>query len=224
MSAASTMPTYSRVIKTLTDLSVLIFFCAGLIFLLLPISWFPDFYDVRYMGWSAMASAVIVKYLPMAIRAPQGSPGFEQKNRAVDLFKFLIIFSLASNAFGDLGLYQLYRVGLEFDKLLHFIAPFVGVSIIFIILTDRFDFSAANAIAASFLIVMALSAGWEIYEQIADRLFKTRIAGEYGLNVNADTRMDIIFDFMGATVATALSALRPTTLRSAIYKITAQTG
>lgn len=215
------MPSYSRIIKTLIDYSVLIFFCAGLIFLLLPVSWFPDFYDVRYMGWAAMASAVIVKFLPLAIRAQQGSPDLDKKNRAVDLFKFLIIFSLASNAFGDLGLYQLYRVGLEFDKLLHFVAPFVGASIIFIILTDRFDFSSTNAIAASFLIVITLSAGWEIYEQLADRLFKTRIAGAYGLNVNADTRMDIIFDFMGATVAAAFSVLRPAALKNTIYKVTA---
>lgn len=186
--------------NTFVEVSIVISFCAGIILLVFPVSWFPSFYDVRYMGVSALGYAVLIGFLPRLLRVSENETDAARKNHAADLFQFLLAFSFFGNAFGDLGLYKLYKVGFELDKLLHFLIPFVGVVIIAIVLNQRWGVRESYAIAAAFGFIIFCSLGWEVYEYAADIVLKTRISGVYGLDISTDTKFDLIYDALGSVL------------------------
>ena len=180
--------------------SVAILFCAGIILLVFPVSWFPSFYDVRYMGFAGLAYAVLITFLPRLLRVPENETDAARKNHAADLFQFGLAFAFICNASGDLGLYQLYKVGFEFDKFLHFIVPIVSVVIISIILNQRWGISKSYSIAAAFGFVVLCSVGWEVYEYATDLILKTHISGVYGLDISTDTKFDLIYNASGSVL------------------------
>jgi uncharacterized membrane protein YjdF len=152
------------------------------------------------MGFAGLAYVVLIVFLPRPLRVSENETDAIRKNRAADLFQFVLAFSFISNALGDLGLYKLYRVGFEFDKLLHFLIPFASVAIISIILNQRWEIRANYAIAAAFGFVILCGIGWEIYEYAADIILKTHISGVYGLDINADTKSDLFYNFLGSVL------------------------
>ncbi len=182
------------------EFSIVILLCAGIILLIFPASWFPSFYDIRYMGVSALAYAFLIAFLPRLLRVSENEIEASRKNHAADLFQFVLAFSFFSNALGDLGLYKLYKVGFEFDKLLHFLIPFAGVVIVSIILNQRWGIRRSYAIAAAFGFIIFCSVGWEVYEYAADIVLKTHISGVYGLDISTDTKFDLFYDALGSVL------------------------
>lgn len=178
--------------------STVILFCAGIILLVFPVSWFPSFYDVRYMGFGSLVYAVLIIFLPRLLRVSENETDAARKNHAADLFQFVLAFNFISNAAGDLGLYKLYTVGFEFDKLLHFIIPFTSVIAISIILNQRLEIRKRYAIAMAFGFIILCGVGWEAYEYAADIILKTHISGVYGLYINTDTKFDFAYDVFGS--------------------------
>lgn len=90
----------------------------GLLLLILPKEWFPDFYKPIFMGIIALLSPILI-YLPKFI-LKKSNP---QKRALILNMRFVIAFSLAINIAGELGLFQLYRYGFQYDKFAHFIVP-----------------------------------------------------------------------------------------------------
>jgi len=185
-------------LANLVKFSAVILLCAGIILLVAPVSWFPSFYDVRYMGFASLAYAVLIIFLPRLLRVSEDKTDAARKNHAADLFQLVLIFVFVSNAAGDLGLYNLYKLGFEFDKLLHFIVPFISVIVISIILSQRFGIRKYYAIAMSLGLIILCGVGWEIYEYAADIILKTHISGVYGISVSMDTKFDLIYDALGS--------------------------
>jgi hypothetical protein len=167
------------------------------------------------MGVAGLAYVVLITFLPRLLRVPENETDAARKNHAADLFQFLLAFDFMCNASGDLGLYQLYKVGFEFDKLLHFIVPVVSIVIISIILNQRWGIRKGYAIAAAFGFVTLCSVGWEVYEYTSDLIFKTHISGVNGLDISNDTKFDLIYGAFGSVFG-ALSGIYfwdPLTLR-----------
>lgn len=172
---------------------------AGFILLIFPVSWFPKFYDVRYMGWIGVVGATIIFLLPRLIRPKTETPNFDQKNQAVDLFQFLLAIAFMNNALGDLGLYKLYVYGFEFDKVIHFFNPLLAIIAISLVLNKRWGIRKGYSILIASGILLSFGVTWEIYEILADLILKTHIAGNFGLNVSRDTKFDLMFDVLGST-------------------------
>jgi VanZ family protein len=116
---------------------------------------------------------------------------------------------ILSNAAGDLGLYQLYKVGFEFDKLLHFVNSLLCAAVVPVILNKRFGINFARAVLISFLAVVIGGLIWEIYEYGVDLIWETHIAGIYGLNVKDDTIRDLIPNAAGALIGALIVYVRP---------------
>ena len=163
-----------------------------------PVRWFPSFFDVRYMGIAALVCAAAIFFLPKALFVATGAPNAEKKNKAVDLFQFGLALAIINNALGDMGLYQLYKVGFEYDKFIHLITSFLAVLIIAVVLEGRFEVSAFYSTLAALMIVVVAGLFWELFEYLSDVVFKTHIYGVYGININSDTQFDILSNIIGA--------------------------
>lgn len=198
--------------KKFVSITIIFLSCAGVILLVFPVGWFPSFYDVRYMGWAGIVGACAVGFLHLILRVPAHAPDAARKNRAADLFQFSLALALINNAIGDFGFYQLYKVGFEFDKLIHFSTSLIAVILIPIILRDRFDIRITYAAFISPFIVVSAGVGWEVYEYLADHAWGTHIFGMYGLDISVDTKMDILYNTLaaiGGTLYTVYVARRP---------------
>lgn len=179
--------------------TIILLAVAGVILLIFPVPWFPSFYDVRYMGWAALGGVVLIFALPWLARVKEGAPDAGRKNKAADLMQMFLAFMIASNALGDLGLYKLYKIGFEYDKVLHFFTPFLGVIFVSLFLSGRFGISKAKSIAIAVAIFLACGVSWEVYEYLADMYLKTHISGVYGVDISTDTKFDLLFDLIGSS-------------------------
>lgn len=170
---------------------------AGVVLLFAPVSWFPSFYDVRYMGFAALVGPAVVFLLSKWLRVSTEDPRAEEKNRAVDLLQFWMSLVILVNALGDLGLYQLYRIGFEFDKVVHFSVALMTMVVVPRILILRFRIRTFQAYAITFGIAFVGSFVWELYELFMDWMWHTRLLGVNGLDVPRDTAWDIVYDMAG---------------------------
>jgi hypothetical protein len=179
----------------------------GVVLLTFPADWFPSFYDVRFFGWAAIFNVAVILLLPRAFLVKENVPDAERKNEGASLFQLFAVIMLLSNAAGDLGLYQLYKVGFEFDKLLHFGNSLMSAFVAPIILNKRFGINLSRAAIVSFFAVIASGLVWEAYEYGVDFIWKTHISGIYGSYVKEDTIRDLIFNSAGAVIGALFAYL-----------------
>lgn len=170
-----------------------IFVFVGLILFLGRKEWFPDFYNPKFMAMMAFISAFLI-VLPRLIFKTNNDL---KKQQSLNFLQAGLIIILALNGLGALGLFQLYRVGIQYDKLVHFIGPFI-----FIIIVSRFGFqwykwSLKKSIILAAILVFIGGFIWELFEFFMDYLFRTQMLGQYGEFAFKDTIWDIIFNMFG---------------------------
>lgn len=182
---------------------------SGIIVLVLPKQIFPSFYDVRYMGLSAIVGASVILFLPKFLRVSPQKTNAKQKNHGAELFQLFLFIAVVSNAVGDLGLYELYRFGFQFDKLIHFTTTLLAVYVLSQVLEERFALAFARARIYTCCIVVGSIVGWEFYEYIVDQLWFTHLYGVFGSDTFKDTKLDITFGLVGLVIGLLLSTFRP---------------
>ena len=131
------------------------------------------------MGWASLACALAIFLVPVHYKLP-------------------LTVILALNASGDLGLYELYRHGFQYDKIIHFTSPLIAT----------YALAQRMFIRRAVMIVLTLALGWELYEILADALIKTHLFGIYRHQVIKDTIMDIFMNILGITSAILIFLLR----------------
>ena len=171
----------------------------GCVLLVGPESWFPDFYSPIFMGVVAITSPILI-YLPRFILT-RTTP---RKRKLILEMRSVIAFALLVNFAGELGLFQLYRYGFEYDKFAHFIVPMAFAYILGRSLREWEDLHAWRLIGSVLLIVVVSGAVWEFFEATSDYLFQTQVWGVYGQHLVADTYMDMLFNTLGAIVGIIL--------------------
>lgn len=118
--------------------------------------------------------------------------------------RFVITTALMANAAGELYFYQLYRFGFQYDKFAH-----LANSLLFILALASFGrswygLSPAKSLRASIAIVVICSIGWEVLEFASDKIFNTKVFGIYGQLKLIDTIFDLVYDFLGITLASIM--------------------
>ena len=132
----------------------------------------PDSFDLPYMGYAALACALTIFLSPVRYKNP-------------------LALVLLFNASGDIGLYELYKYGFEYDKIIHFISPMIAT----------LAFSRTFGIRKAIVIVGALVIGWELFEYFSDALIKTHLFGIYGYQILRDTILDLVMNTLGIVMA-----------------------
>ena len=164
----------------------------GLFLLIAPKQWFPDFYKPVFMGIVALLSPALI-YLPKFI-LKKSNP---VKRALILEMRSVIAFSLAINIAGELGLFQLYKYGFQYDKFAHFIVSMLFAFILGESLKEWEHFTPKKVAWLVFLIVFSSGLLWEFFEATSDLLFKTQEWGAYGKNITWDTLGDIAFNALG---------------------------
>lgn len=185
---------YQRFIK----ISIGIFLIGGIILVFLPEQWAHFFYQPSYVGMMFFASAVLI-YLPRIIFRTDDL----SKKELVAKVQAVLAASFLMNGAGELGLYQLYLVGFEYDKLIHFIIPLLFIIVVAEIMLARKKYSFAQIAWRAAIIIFASGIIWEFWEAFSDIIFQTQEWGVYGKYATKDTFGDIMWNLTGIILGLA---------------------
>lgn len=175
---------------------IVLYIFAGLILLFGPKSLFPSFYKPNLMAALALVSIISI-WLPSVIFRTQN----EIKKRAREVLQLNIAVNLLINGAGGLGLYRLYLIGFEYDKLTHYVTPFLLVIGFYYFLRTWQDLTHKKALLFVVAGVLMAGFGWEVLEYLSDVLFDTQLLGGGSAQVARDTIFDVIANILGITTA-----------------------
>ncbi len=185
--------------------SIYFLIVTGVALLVLPVNWFPVYYDVRYMGGSMLGWVIGIKVLPTFFEASVIFPHAALYNQAASLFQFLLAFALMGDALGSLGFYELYTIGIPYDKVLHFFTPLLSVIVLSFILHVRLKMKWYQAALFAFFLLVVCGVDWEFFEYLADQWFHTHLLGVFSSNIYSDTKFDLVFDLIGSASGALLA-------------------
>jgi len=175
--------------KKFINSSIITFIIIGVVLLLGKDSWFPEFYNSSYMGIFSFISAFLL-YSSKRIFCKLNQIDSER-------LQSTIASALILNGFGSLGLFKLYTIGFEYDKLLHFVVPLI-FTVNFVGIFNKWRGLTFNqSLAAVSVSIFLLGLFWEIFEFSSDTLFGTETFGIYGKEAFRDTIQDISANVLG---------------------------
>lgn len=104
--------------KKFINFSITSMATAGAVLFLGDKNWFPDFYWPNFFGIMSLVSIFLIT-LPKIIWHFND----ENKKQSVIKLQSYIALALILNGLGSLGFFQLYRYGIQYDKIVHFFVP-----------------------------------------------------------------------------------------------------
>lgn len=161
------------------------------------------------MGVTALVDALLVYGIPKLLFVPTKSPQAEQKNQSVYHLQLFLSVLVLVNVAGDLGLYQLYTVGIPYDKFVHFCIPYLAMIFLPLLFQRRFFLSKFQSLWMTLVIIFSASIFWEAFEYFSDITFDTNIFGVYGKAIPEDTAKDLLFGLFGTLIGLFTSLLMP---------------
>ncbi len=179
-----------------TSLSIGIMLAVGVLLLWGEPSWFPSFYMPDFMGVGALIFAMLI-LLPEVVFRPRNS----QQRKARDHFQLTMALCLVLSGAGELGLWQLYRVGFQYDKLVHIVTPALLTFSFISFISEWWNIEVKRLEVRVALFVLGISIMWEGIEFYSDQIFGTQLFGVYGTQISADTLLDIACNILGIGIA-----------------------
>lgn len=187
--------------KLFITLSSVVLVLAGVMLLVVPVRWFPSFYDARYSGLASLLGALITQLIPKFF----GASGDSKEDRAVCEFQFLLTVFVIGNTAGELGLFHIFQNAFQYDKLLHFGISFISTWRMPALFEQRYAIRPIRATLLTLVGIIIVGVVWEGYEFLVDLVWHTRLFGVFGSNVRPDTIADIIWNSVGAASGAALA-------------------
>lgn len=186
--------------------SVLIFLLAGIILLSLDPRMLPQFYSPRAMGALSIIYAFFIILPALIYRLHEGmdKPSLEKKKLALINLQTAVAVSVYFDGAGGLGLYELHKVGIPYDKIAHFTVTAILIIALANFVTEWYAINITKAVVVSALVVMAGGILWEVSEYSSDFLFGTKRFGIRGEDVLSDTTLDLVMDALGIAGASFL--------------------
>ena len=176
--------------KIFVRLTIVMYVVAGFLLLFGPQNWFPSFYHTTTMGILAFVSAFLILLPQVVLKKHKNTIMFSK-------FQFLVALSVLINGAGGLGLYRLYLVGFQYDKLTHFVTPLILTVAAFIFLTHFWKWNDKKALIVSAILVFMLGLFWELLEHVANLIFAE---GVFVLGGGGSVALDTILDVMANTL------------------------
>src|SRR3990167_7238482 len=175
---------------------IVLYILAGLILLFGPKSLFPSFYKLNLMVALALVSIISI-WLPSVIFRTQN----EIKKQAREVLQFNIAVNLLINGAGGLGLYRLYLIGFEYDKLTHFVTPMLLTVGIYTFLRVWYELKHIETLIFVATGIFVAGIGWEMLEYLSDFFFHTQLLGGGSAQIFKDTAFDMVANTLGIMTA-----------------------
>ncbi len=170
-----------------------IFAIAGLILFFGKREWFPDFYNPKFMAVMAFLSSFLI-FLPRLFFKTSDDA---EKQKSLNFLQTGLVIILLLNGLGSLGFFQMYKIGFEYDKFLHFVVPFVSTTVIGRFGFQWYGWSFKKSVILAASIVLLGGFIWEFFEFFGDYFLKTQMLGYYGKFIVKDTVWDLIINAIG---------------------------
>lgn len=182
--------------KWIINLVVAGYVVFGVVLMLAPTAWFPEYVAAHYLGILSFVSAAIVLVFPYLLKSTD-----PEKQTLAHKMHYILIVILLTNAAGELGLYQLYfTTGFQYDKVLHFLTPLLCTITLMQFFIVWYGWARARAATVAALLSILFFVLWEVWELTSDLLFGTRELGIYGAQIKADTIADVVYGLVGVGV------------------------
>ena len=182
--------------KKIAKIVSVLFIIGGSVLIFGKSDWFPEFYNPIFMGLMGFVSAFLVVSSRFFLK-----PKNQQQEKVLDMIQTGIVFGLVFSALGALGLFQLYKVGIQYDKILHFLNSFILTAIVIRSYEGWHGFGFEKSLSFSVMIVFSGGVVWEMYEFLGDTLIGTQMLGHYGQLAARDTIWDMIMNWSGIILA-----------------------
>jgi hypothetical protein len=186
--------------------SVLGFVIGGLLLLSTNPQWLPAHTSPEAMANLAFVYAFLI-FLPVLVfRMPDDIDvlSIEKRKRALSNLQTAIAASLFLDAAGGLGLFELYKVGIHYDKMVHFTVSSIFIVALAYFILEWYTPNIMKALAISAVVVLCGGIAWELIEFSSDFFFGTKRFGIRGENLVVDTALDLFMDALGTTGAVFL--------------------
>jgi hypothetical protein len=168
----------------------------GVFLIFAPPSILPSFYVPQFMGIGALIFSLLI-LLPEWIFQTDD----EKKLKARDHLQISLALCFVLSGMGELGLWQLYLIGFQYDKFVHIIVPALltisGTHFVEAWWGIRWNRTLIGMVIG----VGVASIGWEAIEFYSDRIFGTQLFGVYGTQISQDTIVDVLCDAIGIGIA-----------------------
>lgn len=154
-----------------------------------------------HFGFNLLFSAPLILLLPRFIYTH-----FDlDKTHSINLIKFLESIFISGFIVSALGSLWLYRVNLFFDWFTHlFIGCLLTLIFSIILLIYRPKIFQRRVGVFGFYLMIPLSGIWEVYEFLGDKIFGSRMFGDWFRPAFIDTIGDIALTISGAAIASYL--------------------
>ena len=199
-------PSGPQYMKRFVYSSVLIYIAVAILLLVIPDNFFPDFYQPIIMASLALSSAFLIM-LPRFLFREKSD---KKRMYATLRLQGLIALILLLNGLGGLGLYKLYVIGFEYDKLMHFTGPMLLTLFGSDFVSTWFDKKRKNALIVSGGLVVLGGLLWESLEAMSDAFLGTSLLGGGEGLAALDTMIDLIMNVLGVLLAFAVFRIQGT--------------
>jgi hypothetical protein len=123
--------------------------------------------------------------------------GDMKREHALSKLQSMIAFALIVNCAGGAGLYDLYKIGFNYDKLMHFIVPMMFAVVWAYFFKDWFGFGIRESALFASALTFAGGVVWEILEAFSDIFFGTQLLGMGSGKIVSDVVLDVVMDVLG---------------------------
>jgi len=177
----------------------------GCVLLLADRSWYPPWFFPKLTGLGALVHAASVIAVRFVFRErEQMSPERRKAHRrALRRLQLELAIALLACLMGSLGLYRLHRLGVPYDKILHFVVPALLTHGLARVLRGRRRRTLRSAALRACAILGIAAVAWELTEFIGDALLGTSAFGQEGKNILMDTSVDLLLGAAGILLGAA---------------------
>ncbi len=187
--------------------SVIIFIIGSLILLFGEREWFPDFYNPKFMGVIGLISVLVIAAPRFIFKNPKTSAEEQVRSpkKSLDFLQNAIAVSSLLNAAGGLGLFQLYKIGFEFDKMNHFAVQAILVFAVSNFCYHWYQMKFKKSLILAAMLIFLGGFVWEFFEFLSDAILGTQTMGHYGKFIIKDTVWDLIMNILGIITGAIIS-------------------
>ncbi len=185
---------------------VVLIVAACILFVVHP-SFFPSYYKPTLMGLVALAYCFLIQLPVFVFRIPQNAPASSVKEKLFFRGQLQAALSLGFllSGLGSLGLWGLYRVGVPYDKIVHFTFSALLMVSGAHVFQAWYGWPLKKTAILLALVISVSGVAWEFTEFFSDRWLHF---GYFGQLFDSDSLFDIFTNLSGASVGVGMIAWR----------------